>query len=778
MNLPQSFKDRLTSRAFNAIKEAENLAKKDKKSEITSAHLAKAVFQSRGSLAYNILENHDLAPEDFYFAKKPVSLGETLKNALEEAMKFNYRYIGTEHLLWGLITDLKQGVKPEKIKHVTDVENHLRDIFTAGSANAAEGNFVKPRMTYRANPLQGAAGQNNQHILDRLIADAYKNLANLPNLATEEEPKENRSMLELFGVELVGASKEGKADPVIGREKEIKRIITVMSRRSKNNPMLIGDPGVGKTALVYGLAQKIASGAVPKALKNQEIYQLDLGAVVAGTTFRGEFEARLKDVLYEAEEKGAALFIDEFHTVIGAGAAQGSLDVANIIKPLLSSGRVQIIGATTLSEWRQHVEKDAALERRFQPIIIDEPDEKQTEKILLGLLPALESHHGLKISPEAVKAAVGLSGRYIGERFFPDKAIDVLDEAAALKSMDVGKIKELGLADIVKTLNLMTGIPEENLNFRPENAVAAGIEKRIGRKIIGQEEAVKIIASTLRRSWAGFNNREKPLGSFLFIGPTGVGKTELAKVLSKEISPQSPLIRFDMSEFSESHSVSKLIGAPPGYIGYEETAGLTDKVRRNPHSVVLFDEIEKAHPQIANILLQILEEGALTDNHGRRASFKNTIIILTSNLGAREFNKEAKKFGFLPDKKKTLREKYGEIKESSLRALRRYFVPELLSRLDEIIVFNPLGAEEMKKIASLEIKKLARSGTRAVTAKSSALELIARRAQLSSNGAREIKRLVNNLIANPLSDYFLSKRGRKRTKSIVLRTANNKIKIF
>ncbi|MEK7198139.1 MAG: ATP-dependent Clp protease ATP-binding subunit, partial [Patescibacteria group bacterium] len=558
---------------------------------------------------------------------------------------------------------------------------------------------------------------------------------------------------------------------------ELQRIITVMSRRNKNNPILIGEPGVGKTALVYGLAQKIAELKVPNILKNKNIFQIDLGAIVAGTTFRGEFEARLKEILFEAEEKKAIIFIDEFHTIVGAGAAQGSLDASNIIKPLLSLNKIQIIGATTLSEWQKYVEKDRALERRFQPIIVNEPSEDETLKILLDVSKSLENHHQIKIAPETINAAVKLSNQYIAERFLPDKAIDLLDEACALKSLENLDNKiglELQIKDIIKTLSLITGIPEIVFSKTIYPDSLSHISQKLKQKIIGQNKAIETITAALNRTYAGLANREKPLGSFLFIGPTGVGKTALAKFLSQEIL-KSPLIRIDMSEFSEPHSVAKLIGAPPGYIGYEEAGILTEKIRRAPHSVVLFDEIEKAHPQVANILLQILEEGSLTDNHGRKANFKNAIVILTSNLGSREFNREAKKFGFVVNSKNMI-EIFDEIKEASLKSLRRHFVPELLSRLDEIVVFNPLGAKEIKRIAELEFKNLLSSGLaeRNVEIKNTVASFIALKAIAHHNGAREIKHLINKLVINPLSEFILKKKHIER-EEIVINIKNNRV---
>lgn len=763
MKLSPLLENRLTSRAKNVISKAENLANK---SEISADHLMSAILEARGSLAYNILENHKLTAGDLNLeTPNVISFRDVLKKAFEEAMKYGYRHIGTEHLLWGIIGEIKNKIATEKYQQVIDIENHLKEIFYLSGQINNQPNIIK-------NSLPAQAGHN---ILDKLIADVYKNIA-------EEEPEEEP--LKTFGSELVAMAKNGKLDKTIGRENELQRIITVMSRRNKNNPILIGEPGVGKTALIYGLAQKIAELKVPNILKNKNIFQIDLSAIVAGTTFRGEFEARLKELLFEAEEKNAIIFIDEFHTIIGAGAAQGSLDASNIIKPLLSLNKIQIIGATTLTEWQKYVEKDRALERRFQPIIVSEPSEAETIKIILGISQSLENHHQIKITPEIISAATKLSNQYITERFLPDKAIDLLDEASSLKSLENldNKINlKLQMKDITKALSLMTGIPEivfnlpagrhgKTVNFNSPSRIS----QKLKQKIVGQNRAIETITAALNRTYAGLANREKPLGSFLFIGPTGVGKTNLAKVLSQEIL-KSPLIKIDMSEFSEPHSIAKLIGAPPGYIGYEESGILTEKIRKEPHSVVLFDEIEKAHPQVANILLQILEEGSLTDNHGRRANFKNAVIILTSNLGSKEFDKEAKKFGFVTNSK-TIAEKFDEIKETSLKSLRRHFVPELLSRFDEIVVFNPLGVKEIKQVAKLELENML-FGTleeQKIEVRSDVASFIANKAIAHYNGAREIKHLINKLVINPLSEFILRNKSKK---NIIVDAKNNKVNL-
>lgn len=760
MKLSPSLENRLTLRAKNVIKTAENLASKE---EMGANHLISAVLEVRGSLAYNILKNHGINASDFNMSlTSMVSSRDILKIALEEAMKHGYRHIGTEHLLWGLIREMKNRIVAAKHQSVIDVENHLKEIFYLSSRTNNPPSVIRNDLSTQA----GLSSQAGQNILDKLIADVYKNMA-------EDEPTE--TPLEIFGSELTLMAKNGKFDPVIGREKEIERMITIMNRRTKNNPVLIGEPGVGKTALVYGLAQKIARQEIPSNLKDKKIFQIDLSAIVAGTTFRGEFEARLKDILYEAEEKNAVIFIDEFHTVVGSGAAMGSLDTSNIIKPLLSLGKVQIIGATTLIEWRKYVEKDSGLERRFQPIIISEPTENQTKNIIMGLLPTLEKHHNVKIGLEAADAAVKLSNQYIAERFLPDKAIDLIDEACALKTLDTNGVNTvLGVSDVTKSLSLITGIPEI-IFFKSRKVFSKSeISSKLKKKIIGQDEAIEVLSNALRRTYAGLGNKERPLGSFLFVGPTGVGKTNLAKTLSQEILC-APLIKIDMSEFSEPHSIAKLIGAPPGYVGYEEPGALTEKIRREPHSVVLFDEIEKAHPQVASILLQILEDGTLTDSHGRKANFKNAVIILTSNIGSREFSREYKKFGFVTASK-TLSEKFNEIKDASVKSLRRNFIPELLSRLDEIVVFKSLNRNEIKKIVDLEIRKhvINNLAEKKVEVKRAVADFIANKTVPQYNGAREIRNLITKLIINPLSDFILKN---KTGKTILIDVKNNKINV-
>lgn len=823
MKLPQALENRLTERSMAALEQAEAIGQGLAAREITINHLISALFQTKGSLAFNLLNIHRIAQSDIGEktegdtkkteaqsangggeTKISRDLEEVLKNAMSQAAKFNYRYIGTEHMLWALLENLRLRVAPDKRTSLDNIETHLKELFA-----------ISTRVNYQGADLRQVVSPdlNGGGILDTLLKSAYENfrrfgmkssdfrvrgqflksvldmekeiqsenrqenpIPEMPKFkderfAYEEFPENQKSALATYSVDLVKLAKRGKLDPVIGRSKEIDRLMTVLCRRTKNNPMLIGEPGVGKTAIVAGLAQKIAKqGEISPLLAKKHIYQLDLGLIVAGTMFRGEFEARFKEILREAEQKEAIIFIDEIHTIIGAGSAQGSLDAANILKPMLSQNNFQVIGATTFSEWRKHIEKDAALERRFQTIIIEEPSIEETEKILLGLKPYFESHHKIGITREAIETAMALAGQYVTGRFFPDKAIDVLDEACAYKKSQKSNIKSqiLTAEDIAKTVALMTYIPVEKLK-ESEAKKFLDLEKILAKKIIGQDEAIKTVASTLRRAKAGFAEPGRPLGSFLFLGPTGVGKTELAKVLAREVfMGKNSLIKIDMSEFSESHSIAKLIGSPPGYVGFEEGGWLTEKVRTNPYSVILFDEIEKAHPQLANILLQILEDGILTDSHGRKINFKNAVIVLTSNIGTLDFTKQAQRFGFVESKKRTLDEKFSEIRESCLKELRRRLRPELLARIDSIVVFNALGPKEIKKITVLALSELrermARKNVSVVTQKSMA-EFIAKKAGSAQIGARRVRHLVTTFLENALAETAI--KNPKKTKYIV-----------
>ena len=623
--------------------------------------------------------------------------------------------------------------------------------------------------------------------------------------------KQLPEVLRKFGIDLTGLAEEGKLDPVIDRENEIKRVIQILSRRTKNNPVLVGPAGVGKTAIVEGVAQKIANGEVPDNLKDKRIVALDMAALVAGTKYRGEFEERLKQVLDAVKEEGnIILFIDELHTVVGAGAAEGSMDAANIMKPALARGEIRVIGATTVDEFRKYIEKDPALERRFAPVWVDEPDIETAILMLKGLRPKLEEHHGVKITDDAIEAAVKLSKKYIQGRYLPDKAIDVLDEACARKKIEAtysspelselkeklhtlraeldeavkneefdkaaklkkeikeieARIKELEekmekakeqgeekpvvtAEDVAEVISEMTGIPASKLQ-EEEIKKLLRMEEELHKRVIGQERAIKAISEAIRRARAGLQPPNRPLGSFLFLGPTGVGKTELAKALAEYLfGDENAIIRLDMSEYMEKHAVSKLIGAPPGYVGYEEGGQLTEAVRRKPYSVILLDEIEKAHPDVFNILLQILDDGRLTDAKGRTVDFSNTVIIMTSNVGS-EYLMNLSKEEF--------EKNYDKIKEQIMEELKKRFRPEFLNRIDEIIIFHPLSEEEIKKIVDLLISKLnKRLEERGIKVKltEAAKSELAKRGYVPEFGARPLRRTIQREIETPLSVKIL-----------------------
>jgi ATP-dependent Clp protease ATP-binding subunit ClpC len=637
-----------------------------------------------------------------------------------------------------------------------------------------------------------------------------------PFAPTSQSKRESKTpILDEFSRDLTQLAKEGKLDPVIGREREIERVIQILSRRTKNNPVLIGEPGVGKTAIVEGLGQKIIKGEVHEILKNKRVVSLDLAAIVAGTKYRGEFEKRLKKIISEiVQTREVILFIDEVHTLVGAGAAEGAIDAANILKPALARGELQAIGATTITEYRKYIEKDSALERRFQPVYVDEPSVKNSIEILRGIKERYEDHHRVEIVDEALKAAVHLSQRYISDRYLPDKAIDVMDEASSrvrlratvlpddLKQMEK-EIEETRIKkemsvkqqdfeeaatlrdledqlkrkyrknkdewlqqidtmrplvteeDIAAVVANWTGIPVSRLAIEEKKRLV-NMDEEIHKRLIGQDEAVKAVSRAIRRSRAGLKDPRRPIGSFIFLGPSGVGKTELGKALAEFLfGKEDSLITLDMSEYMEKHTISRLIGSPPGYIGYDEGGQLTEKVRRHPYSVILFDEIEKASPEIFNILLQILEEGRLTDAQGRQVDFKNTVIIMTSNLGARMISSNVSiGFGNTTDEGCT----YEDIKQKVMEEVRRVFVPEFLNRIDELIVFKPLKQEEIEKIVDLMMKETVKR----LVEQSITIELtpearskIAKEGYDPNFGARPLRRAIQRMVEDPISDLIL-----------------------
>jgi ATP-dependent Clp protease ATP-binding subunit ClpC len=700
-----------------------------------------------------------------------------IEYAVEEARKLNHHYIGTEHLLLGLVRNGEgvatgvleiMGVSLEQIR--TQVQRLLR---------------------------QGAAGPAER----------------------SSQPKQSKTpYLDALSTDLTDAAEAGKLDPIIGREKEIERVIQILSRRTKNNPALIGEPGVGKTAIAEGLAQRIVAGDVPDSIKGKRVVTLDMGSLVAGTKYRGQFEERLKRVIDEIKEARCILFIDEFHTLIGAGGAEGTLDAANILKPALARGELQTIGATTLDEFRKYIERDAALERRFQPVMVDEPTIEDTIEILRGIKSRYEDFHQLQIADEAIKAAAHLSARYVPDRFLPDKAIDLIDEAASrvrmqrsatppslrdalrgleairkereaaindeqydlardlkdreermverIKKIEQEEVKGDGSAydrpyvteeDIAEIVQMWTGVPVSNMTG-DETARLMQMEEFLHTRVVGQEEAVVAIARAVRRARAGLKDPKRPIGSFIFLGPTGVGKSYLSKSLAEFLfGTEEALIKIDMSEFQERHTTSRLVGSPPGYVGYGEGGQLTDAVRRKPYSVVLFDEIEKAHPDAFNMLLQVLEDGHLTDGKGRRVDFRNTVIIMTSNVGT-EHIRQGSRIGFGG--------KRGEIDEEDTRkkvedALKQLFRPEFLNRIDGTMIFHPLTDTEIRQIAQYEIelvrKRLAESNI-TLEVRDDALDLIGKRGYDPQYGARPLRRIITNLIEDPLAEGMLSGR--------------------
>ena len=717
-----------------------------------------------------------LSPADFTPRTKRI-----IESAVLEARKMGHGYVGTEHLLLALINEQDcYAVKYLEVFNINaaDLKKDLIEaIGSEGSAQSGE------------QPSQSGK--------------SFKS-------------KSNTKALDEFSRDLTVSAKNGELDPVIGRETEIERVIQILSRRTKNNPCLIGEPGVGKTAIAEGLAQKVVAGEVPEILKNKRVVTLDLTGMLAGTKYRGDFEDRVKNVLADVKKAGnVILFIDEIHTLIGAGAAEGAVDAANILKPSLSRGEIQLIGATTINEYRKHIEKDAALERRFQPVMVDEPSQEEAVQILLGLRDKYEAHHKIKITDDAIKAAVKFSARYINDRFLPDKAIDLIDEAASrvkiknftappdLKELE-DKVKELAIEkaeavntqdferaarlrdeenkinaqiaevkknwqegaqkeksevtaqDVAQIVAQSTGIPVSQLS-REESERLLKIEETLHKRVIGQDDAVSAIAKAVRRSRVGLKDPKRPIGSFIFLGPTGVGKTELCKALAEGLfGDENAMLRLDMSEYMEKHTVSRLVGSPPGYVGFDDGGQLTEKIRRNPYTVVLFDEIEKAHPDIFNILLQILDDGQLTDSHGRKVNFKNAVIIMTSNVGARMITENVKALGFAGADSSAADDE--KIKDNVMGELKRTFRPEFLNRVDDIIVFHKLSQENIRDIAKNMLMGVAKR-TKALGIEISfadeAVNAIADKGFDAVYGARPLRRAITSQIEDMISEKIL-----------------------
>ena len=794
---------KFTNRANKAIEIANDIALELGHSYIGTEHILYGLAKEENGIASKVLENQNVTADDILNKiEELIGRDEPIENIVDftprtkrvvesafiEARKLGYNFIGTEHLLIGI---LREG-DCVAAKILLDLNVNIPKLYNEIIKVINEGE------DYNSND----DSTNNVNGAKRRGKGSYN-----------QTPTLNQ-----FGEDLTKKAEEGKLDPVIGRKQEIERVIEILSRRTKNNPCLIGEPGVGKTAAVEGLAQKIASGDVPEVLKDKRVVTLDISGMVAGAKYRGDFEERIKKVLNEVKKAGdIILFIDEIHTIVGAGAAEGAIDAANILKPLLARGEIQLVGATTLNEYRKFIEKDAALERRFSPVTVNEPSEKDTIQILKGIRDKYEAHHNVKITDEAIEAAVKLSIRYVTDRFLPDKAIDLIDEAsskARLKTYtEPDSLKELQ-EEIEKTKNEKeeavlnqkfekaaelrdsekalrerfeeeqskwknkntksivtiteeniaevianwTGIPAKKIT-EDENEKLKNLEQELHKRVIGQNEAVEAVSKAIRRGRVGLKDPKRPIGSFLFLGPTGVGKTELSKALAEVLfGDENAMIRLDMSEFMEPHSVSKLIGAPPGYVGFDDGGQLTEKIRRKPYSVVLFDEIEKAHPDVMNMLLQILEDGRLTDSQGRTVNFKNTVIIMTSNLGARLIT-DRKQLGFAnQDGKEDSKKEYEEIKKEVMAELKKELRPEFINRIDEIIVFHKLNDTDINQIIDIMLKEVVnrlKEQKYDIEFEPDVKEMVAKEGIDKNFGARPLRRTIQNLVEDKLAEDIL-----------------------
>ncbi len=795
-----------------------------------------------------------------------------LELAAELAAEFGHNYIGTEHILYGLtkegtgvaskVLEL-QGITADKIAEEIEIligrGEEIEDVadigFTPRSKRIIENAFIEARklgseFIGTEHLLIGIMREGDSvavRIMMDLKADPQKLYNEIIKVINEEDntainAKQGKSKargsynqtptLNQFGTDLTKRAQEGKLDPVIGRKEEIERVIQILSRRTKNNPCLIGEPGVGKTAVVEGLAEKIVAEDVPEMLKSKRVVSLDIASMVAGAKYRGDFEERIKKCLEEVKKAGdVILFIDEVHTIVGAGSAEGAVDAANILKPLLARGEVQVIGATTLNEYRKYIEKDSALERRFSPVNVGEPSLEETTQILKGIRDKYEAHHNVKITDEAINASVELSTRYINDRFLPDKAIDLVDEAAsrvkmriytqpesikkledkiaeldkekedAIRSQDFekaaklrDKVKEekeklakekekwrnkntksvttLTEEDIAEVVSSWTGVPVQKLT-QSENEKLKNLETILHQRVVGQNEAIEAISKAIRRGRVGLKDPNRPIGSFLFLGPTGVGKTELSKALAEALfGNENAMIRVDMSEYMEPHSISKLIGSPPGYVGFDEGGQLTEKIRRKPYSVILFDEVEKAHPDVMNMLLQILDDGRLTDAQGRTVNFKNTVIIMTSNIGARMItDKNTLGFSVSTNQKEEAQKEYENIKKDVMGELKKQFRPELINRIDEIIVFHKLTDEDVKQIIEImlnQLQKRMKEQNIELEIDESVKDLIAKKGVDTNYGARPLKRAIQSVLEDRIAEEILDGNIKPNQKAKVL----------
>ena len=802
---------KFTNRANKAIEIANDIALELGHSYIGTEHILYGLAKEGNGIASKVLENQNVSADDILNKiEELIGSDEPIENIVDftprtkrvvesafiEARKLGYNFIGTEHLLIGILRegdcvaakillDLNVNI-PKLYNEIVKVINEGED-YNSSDNSSNNSNGGKRRGSYNQTPT-----------------------------------------LNQFGQDLTKKAEEGKLDPVIGRKQEIERVIEILSRRTKNNPCLIGEPGVGKTAAVEGLAQKIASGDVPEILKDKRVVTLDISGMVAGAKYRGDFEERIKKALDEVKKAGdVILFIDEIHTIVGAGAAEGAIDAANILKPMLARGEIQLVGATTLNEYRKFIEKDAALERRFSPVTVNEPSEKDTIQILKGIRDKYEAHHNVKITDEAIEAAVNLSVRYVNDRFLPDKAIDLIDEASSRarlktytepdslkelqeeiektknekeeavinqkfekaaelrdtekalrekfekeqskwKNKNTKSIVTITEENIAEVISSWTGIPAKKIT-EDENEKLKNLEKELHKRVIGQNEAVEAVAKAIRRSRVGLKDPKRPIGSFLFLGPTGVGKTELSKALAEVLfGDENAMIRLDMSEFMEPHSVSKLIGAPPGYVGFDDGGQLTEKIRRKPYSVILFDEIEKAHPDVMNMLLQILEDGRLTDSQGRTVNFKNTVIIMTSNLGARLIT-DRKQLGFTnssnlsntsneENKSIDVQKEYEETKKEVMAELKKELRPEFINRIDEIIVFHKLNDNEIGQIIDIMLKEVVnrlKEQKYDIELEPEVKKMVAKEGIDKNFGARPLRRTIQNLVEDKLAEEIL-----------------------
>ncbi len=790
--------ERFTQRARRVLSLAHQEAERARQNNIGTEHLLLGLMDEEGGVAGRVLRDLGMTSDRVREVVQRVSGNPTifdpnkielsaetqqvLEFAVDEARRLGHHYIGTEHILLALVRIESTGMEALRRLGVTadQIRRQTRRVLneTASSSPTPAGSQAGKGSASASNP--------KTPLIDQLASD------------------------------LTSKAEEKKLDPVIGRQKEIERVIQILARRTKNNPALIGEPGVGKTAIVEGLAQRIVDGDVPAPLMNKRVLQLDVGSLVAGTMYRGQFEERLKRIIDELKQSGAILFIDEVHMLVGAGAAGSSVDAANILKPALSRGELQVIGATTLDEYRKHIESDAALERRFQPVQVDEPSEEETIQILKGIRGAYEEHHHLVISDEALEAATHLSSRYVTERFLPDKAIDLIDESSSRvrmykspaakyakdlfgqlrqarqnrslaqeegnsedikewedREIDLGQQIErlrtgwdrasspvVSAEDIAEVVSMWTGVPLMQL-AEAESQRLLKMEDELRKGIIGQEDAIIAISRAVRRARAGLKDPKRPIGSFMFLGPTGVGKTELTKTLAKFMfGSEDAAIQLDMSEFMERHTAARLVGAPPGYVGYEDAGQLTEALRRRPYSIIVFDEIEKAHPEVHNMLLQIMEEGHLSDAKGRKVDFRNAIIVMTSNIGA-DMIKNQSSLGFAMKRDEATEERlsYEDMRKKLSESLKRAFRPEFINRVDAVVIFRSLNKDDIQQIVSLELNKVAerlKEHSLLLTASTEALTSLANQGYDSEFGARPLRRVIQQRVEDPLSDRLLA----------------------